>query len=330
MIVTTTGYFIAVIGPYLADAKNNDASILQHILNNNIEEIRNWVTGDDIFIVDRGFRDALPYLESLGIQAEMPKLMNKGDKQMSTEDANLSRLVTKIRWVVEAANSKIKRFKYFSNTLPTSQVPYIQDNIKNVCAISNKFYPPLSTGLSAEDEVLGAKMKHLSTQVNSLKAFVEENALEWKSSKWSTADGLEDFSKLSEEDLRNITCGTYQLKLSPSYVQEYLGEESDILVFKEDPGLLRVKVQSRHISSKQYLLWIKFTESNITAWFCKCRAGARVVGVCSHIAAVLWYLGYARHTSKSNFGVKDWSEFVEDAYILDQSDSDSDSSAIEE
>ena len=65
VIVTTTGYFLAVYGPYLADAKNNDASILTHIIKNNIDDIKHWVNENDIFIV------------------------------VSTEDANLSRLVTK-------------------------------------------------------------------------------------------------------------------------------------------------------------------------------------------------------------------------------------------
>ena len=95
VIVTTTGYFLAVHGPYLADDKNNDASILTHIIKNNIDDIKHWVNENDVFIVDRGFRDALPLLEEIGIKGEMPKFLKKGEKQMSTEDANLSRLVTK-------------------------------------------------------------------------------------------------------------------------------------------------------------------------------------------------------------------------------------------
>lgn len=32
MVVTTTGCIVSVLGPYLADSKNNDASILKHII----------------------------------------------------------------------------------------------------------------------------------------------------------------------------------------------------------------------------------------------------------------------------------------------------------
>lgn len=127
VIVSTSGYFVSVLGPYLADSKNNDSSILNHIIRTNAEDIQKWIQEDDIFIVDRGFRDAISLLQDLGIQAEMPKFMIKGQKQLSTEDANSSRLVTKVRWVVESANARIKRWKYLEKVLPTNQIPYIGD-----------------------------------------------------------------------------------------------------------------------------------------------------------------------------------------------------------
>ena len=96
IIVSTSGYFISVLGPYFADSKNNDVSILKHIINNNIEEIKNWINPNDIFVVDRGFRDAVELLGELGIQAEMPCFMKKSEKQMAMEDANTSRMVTKV------------------------------------------------------------------------------------------------------------------------------------------------------------------------------------------------------------------------------------------
>lgn len=58
MIVSTSGYIISVLGPYLADSKTSDAKILSHMIQTNVEDIRKWVEEDDIFIVDRGFRDA--------------------------------------------------------------------------------------------------------------------------------------------------------------------------------------------------------------------------------------------------------------------------------
>lgn len=55
---------------------------------------------------------ALDFLEEMGIHTQMPSFMTKGEKQMPTENANSSRLVTKIRWVVESANARIKKLRY--------------------------------------------------------------------------------------------------------------------------------------------------------------------------------------------------------------------------
>ncbi|CAC5377200.1 unnamed protein product [Mytilus coruscus] len=277
VVVTTTGYFVTVLGPYLADSKNNDAAILKHMFNTNVEDIKEWVQDNDIFVVDRGFRDSLELLDDLGIKAQMPSFFIERPKQMTTDEANASRLVTKVRWVVESANARIKRWKYLSHVLPNKQVPYIGDYVCIVCGISNKYLPPLSPGCDNE-EVLAAKMLHLSKNVNTLKQRVEEENFERRKTIWKEPDNnLDDFPRLDEEDLRNITCGVYQMKLSTSYIQEHLEGNCQILVHQEDEHLIRVKLQSRHVSSKSYILWIEYTSAEITAWYCKCRAGARVV-----------------------------------------------------
>ena len=43
MIVTTTGYIVACIGPFFSDFKNNDASIMNDILLQNTDNILNWL-----------------------------------------------------------------------------------------------------------------------------------------------------------------------------------------------------------------------------------------------------------------------------------------------
>ncbi|KAH3891675.1 hypothetical protein DPMN_015780 [Dreissena polymorpha] len=80
----------------MSDGKNNDAAILNHMLKTNIDDIRGLLREGDVFVVDRGFRDALPLLKDLGINAEMPAIMQKGEKQLTTGEANASRLVTKV------------------------------------------------------------------------------------------------------------------------------------------------------------------------------------------------------------------------------------------
>ncbi|XP_065937114.1 uncharacterized protein [Magallana gigas] len=250
----------------------------------------------------------------------MPAFMKIGEKQMSTTDANTSSLVTKIRWVVESANARIKRWNFFDRVLPSSQVPFICDYIKIVCGISNKYFPPLSTA---------AKMQYLSRQINKLKEEVEEKKLDTRSAIWKHPDELQDFPRLDEDQLRELTCGTYQVKLASSYAEEHFGNGCDIMVHKEDQSLIRVRIRSRHISSKSYLLWIRYDEGSVIGWYCRCRAGARVVGMCAHIAAVLWYLGLG-HDMESLRSVRDWSKFIDDAAVIPdaihESESEDDSS----
>ena len=76
--------------------KNNDGSTLNHILASNVQDIKNWVESEDIFIVDGGFRDSMEFLEDIGIKAKMPSFIPRGQAQMSTEEANTSRLVKKV------------------------------------------------------------------------------------------------------------------------------------------------------------------------------------------------------------------------------------------
>lgn len=96
LVVTTTGYIVSVLGPYLADSKNSDANIPNHMIRSNAEQMKEWVREGDIFVVDRGFRDSGEILNDLGITMEMPTFPPKGATQLQTKDANCSRLVTKV------------------------------------------------------------------------------------------------------------------------------------------------------------------------------------------------------------------------------------------
>jgi hypothetical protein len=88
VMVTTTGYVVAVFGPFFSDFHNNDASILKHIMLNNYEDILTWIRDGDIMILDRGFRDSLGVLKALGIDAAMPSFLDKQQKQLDVFEAN--------------------------------------------------------------------------------------------------------------------------------------------------------------------------------------------------------------------------------------------------
>lgn len=78
VIVLIIGYIVLVFGFYFVDYKNNDVSILKYNFQINMENIKDWLQQDDVFIVDRGFRDSISFLESLGIQVQMSVFFLKG------------------------------------------------------------------------------------------------------------------------------------------------------------------------------------------------------------------------------------------------------------
>lgn len=113
LIVALDGYILDVQDPYFSDSRNNDA-ILENEFERDAKRMEDWFRDGDILIVDRGYRDATELLARLGIIWKMPTLLQQGRNQLTTEEANDSRLVTKTRWIVEARNGHIKSiFKFF-------------------------------------------------------------------------------------------------------------------------------------------------------------------------------------------------------------------------
>lgn len=79
VFLSTTGNIISVIGPHFSDGNNNDAQILNHIIRNDIKEVKEWMSEEYVLILDQGFRDSLELLQELGILAELPLFVKKGE-----------------------------------------------------------------------------------------------------------------------------------------------------------------------------------------------------------------------------------------------------------
>ena len=108
-----------------------------------------------MFIIDIGFRDSIDLIESdFGIKCQMPGFLTKGQKQFDCETSNCSRLVTKIRWVVESFNGRLKQWRYLEKVLPNSQIPHIGHYTRLIAAISNKYQRKLNQGNEDADTLL--------------------------------------------------------------------------------------------------------------------------------------------------------------------------------
>lgn len=131
--------------------------------------------------------------------------------------------------------------------------------------------------------------------------------------------------------------GIFQLKQARSYVEEHCSSTDfnnhlgfPLQICTSDQGLIRIRFQSRHSRSKSYYTYIQFTKEEILNSCCDCPIGDRQVGVCSHRAAAIWFLGYQRHqnepstnqSSGSYWKSLDDSEVIDDYY--DSTDDDDD------
>ena len=301
-LVFPDGYVLDSIGPYLADGKNNDAGITEHILSLH-GDLKEWLSEGDVCVVDRGFRDVLDVFEDLGLETKMPAYLKKGISQHSTKEANESRLVTKVRWVVEAYHGRLKKWLFFDRVIHHDFLDIIGPLNRIVTAAINAFRPPLISTNAADEEIAQEMLRKAEVGRNALFSRIEKGPFSSRG-KWASLDSDEavpEFPVLSDCQLQMITFGTYQLKQAKSYSREHKSDDGEykIDVHNLAPGLLRVRIQSRHINAKQYFCWIEYNAQNtseqIVAWFCQCKAGQRTVGCCAHIASVIWYLGHARH-----------------------------------
>ena len=82
---------------------------------------------------------------------------------------------------------------------------------------------------------------------------------------WQNIESIDfTFPRLSDDYLRSITFGVYQLSQAPHYDDQHLSEgELDIKVNKTSPDYIRGKIQSRHTSARKYFLWIKINQDNL-------------------------------------------------------------------
>ncbi|KAK3092574.1 hypothetical protein FSP39_004542 [Pinctada imbricata] len=165
---------------------------------------------------------------------------------------------------------------------------------------------------------MAAKMKYLSKHSNTLQQRISDEGLDKRSHKWVKMNecGLvPEFPTYTEDEIRELTLGVYQVKMAKCDSQEHVSEDGvyDILIDNVNDDLLSAKIQSRHTSAKQYQCWIGYFDGAVHSWYCKCKSGSRVVGCCAHIVSVIWYMSYARHLPDFTKGVRDWSVGILDA-----------------
>ncbi|KAJ8729095.1 hypothetical protein PYW08_000676 [Mythimna loreyi] len=155
LIVACDGHIIDVSGPYAAT--QTDSEIISNLFENGNGPMRSYFRANNIFILDRGFRDSIPVLESYGYKVFKPESVDEGETQLTTLQANKSRCVTLCRWVVEVVNGRFKRdFKLFRQNFFNRASLHLMDDFLIAAALINRFHPLIQDRPDAHEIILRA------------------------------------------------------------------------------------------------------------------------------------------------------------------------------
>ena len=181
--------------------------------------LQEWFQNGEKFIVDCGYRDVLPLLKNLGIHHKILTLVEPGQRQLNTQAANDSRIITKIRWLVEARNDHIKSvFHFFEGTFSMNHAINIRDSCRITGAILNKYREPIVT--EGETAAIAERMLEKFRAPNVIQARVEMDNLHVRNARLAqlNENHVPYFSRLDFNYLMDLTMGIHQLKLKPTYI----------------------------------------------------------------------------------------------------------------
>ncbi|CAF1222133.1 unnamed protein product [Didymodactylos carnosus] len=154
----------------------------------------------------------------------MPAFLPK-EKKYTSEQANDNRMITVIRWIVEAANGRLKQFKYLDKIVPNSTLPYIFDYISIVAALINAFQAPCIQD-TTNDQYIAGEMLQRRNKKNVLEEKLNDKEF-LKVEKWEKMEGATDtpkFPPMGLAELNDITLGVFSVKQAISYVNEHIDE----------------------------------------------------------------------------------------------------------
>lgn len=311
------GFIIFAEGPFTAG--ENDATITSQLLQKNIPALTNFQP-EDVFIVDRGFRDCKTELMNNGYIVKTPAC-SPSNTQLTTQEANQTRLVTRVRYDIERMNGVVKgMWKLLGQVCESQGIPAMMDDFQIAAALINRSKKSLVQ--TENPEWIANRMLSRMNLANELSKFVSKDSFKKKISRkeYTMLTDLLIFPQLTMHDLYRISCGPYQIEQAKCYGYDHLeahGNNFEVFTFsnavldsvdknllKDAPNAVLVMAQqkSRFVSSSKYRSYVLFdldgTDYNcILEYCCECKVGKRTVGCCSHVMTIIYYLSFAQYNN---------------------------------
>lgn len=315
---TVDGAIIDVFGPFQATL--NDSDILKLIFEST--SILNMFSAGDVVLVDRGFRDCVTYLRNKKIDVRIPEFIEKGTNgQLSTKKCNKSRHITKMLYIIEQANGRMKnKWQLFQKIIPSILNRQLMQDYKIGAALLNAFSKPMICD-EFDFVTIGEQMISRLDSKNELQQIIRSNAFrksELKYFKIVDSNQLE-FPKFNQEQIKLFSLGTYAIRQAISYVAEHKtlhDGQFEALILPtvhvwahfgricakenfEKPMLISSRIRSRFRGQKIHKAYVLYDSSDFYKksnlfYMCTCQHGLRTVGCCSHVMSIVWYFSYGR------------------------------------
>lgn len=312
MCVTANGTIVNALGPF--GARENDASILKWIDENTIA--LDMLREGDVLILDRGFRDCVHYFENKGLSVKMPTLAQASKQkknQLSTVDANNTRLVTSTRFIVEVRNGHIKTiYKIFDMVWGSLALPHLMLDFEICSALINRYHKTIETNMHLANDVVQRMLDRVDMENFLSKIVLKDNFNTNYLKRVELFDQFQLLPTLQTSHLFFISLGKYQIKQSESYIRQHAKSCNgtfNVFVLPDDlcqqlfpsfynedcqPVLLMVQINSRFRSQKYYNAFILINlfgqdEDTVLGYCCECLNGLRTVGCCSHVMSLIKY-----------------------------------------
>lgn len=206
----------------------------------------------------------------------------------------------------------------FNKTWTSYEMPTLLRDYKIGAALINKFFAKIES--NKDDPIrIAEQMKRQTSTSNEFSNIVNRNYLQSQVKHFTEEDADQaKFPFIDLAELKLLTLGSYQIKQAMPYIVEHLKRNEKFLLYKcpqdilkkyfsnlthskvEHLGVYLSFMYSRFRKNSKHVVYVLVDFSligrnGIIGHTCDCRHGLRVVGCCSHISALISYLGFYRH-----------------------------------
>lgn len=279
VVVSPDEYIVDIFCTYAATA--NDAKIIETVFATELDVMR-VLKPKDVILADRGFRSSPRDLRKYALTWKLPAMSENG-RQLTTKEANNSRLVTRCRWPVEVINGHIKSiWRIFDQRWRTGALEHSECDIRIAAAIMNKYLhtPLLSDG---DDDAFIERIlkKFYSPSRPAFNAIVQNKNGFQKELKAIGKFQVEQAQRYTVQHMRN-NFGLFESKrCDVNLVKQYFYyqiQEKELTM----PALVVTNLSSRHRSGVKYQTFVLFDSAILGAaaiirYCCGCINGQRTV-----------------------------------------------------